>query len=316
MSRQCVAWQRVAWPALLLALMLFAAACGESDPALEEAAEEPAGETEPAAGDDAESAAEATEFEEGTAMAEIQQEGVLTVGTKFDQPLFGLANLEGEPEGFDVEIAKLVAAAIFGESTPENTEFVEAVSANREPFIQDGTVDIVVATYTINDTRKEVVDFAGPYYEAFGEIMVPAGNPMGITNIEDLNGTRVCTATGSTYVDSVAEQASEADLSILFDTYSQCAEALSDGRIDAVATDNVILSGIVFESEGEYELIGEPYTTEPYGIGMAKGDDEFRDFINDVLEESYESGAWAEAFESTVGQVQEETPEPPAVDRY
>lgn len=330
---------RMTMLALAMVLALLAAACGGDDTATTESEteaaeatseEEATSESEPEseAESEAESESEggeesettagggAPEVAEGTTMAEIRDEGVLTVGTKFDQPLFGLASLEGEPEGFDVEIAKLVAEAIFGESTPENTVFQEAVSANREEFIEDGTVDIVAATYTINDTRKERIDFAGPYYIAGGEIMVPAGNPNGIAAIDDLNGLRVCTATGSTYVDSVAEQAPEADLGTLFDTYSECADAMSDGRIDAVATDNVILAGLVFSNEGEFELVGESFTEEPYGIGLAKDDQEFRDFINDVLEQSYESGAWEEAYTATVGQVIEEVPEPPAVDRY
>lgn len=309
--------------ALLFVLALLLAACGGgSESELGQAVEsEESAEASEAAEEASEGASEAEvpEFEEGTTMAEIQEEGVLTVGTKFDQPLFGLANLEGVPEGFDVEIAKIIAEGIFGEGNVEvgeNLEFVEAVSANREPFIQDGTVDMVVATYTINDTRKEVVDFAGPYYVAGQDIMVPAGNPLGITGVEDLNGKRVCTVNGSTSLENVREMAPQADLSVLFDTYSQCADALAQGAVDAVTTDNVILSGLVFESDGAYELVGETFTEEPYGIGIEKGDDEFRAFINDQLEEAYESGAWAEAFESTVGQVEEETPEPPPVDRY
>jgi glutamate transport system substrate-binding protein len=257
---------------------------------------------------------EAPEFEEGTTMAELQSAGKITIGTKFDQPLFGLAGLEGEPEGFDVEMGKLVAAAIFGESTPENTEFVEAVSANREEFIEDGTVDVVIATYTINDTRKERIDFAGPYYVAGGEVMVMAGNPEGIQSVTDLDGKRVCTATGSTYVDSIAENAPDADVTT-FDTYSECADAMEDGRVDAVSTDNVILAGIVSQNDA-FELIGEQFTEEPYGMGMEQGDDDFRDFLNDVIEESYESGEWERIYNETLGTVIEEVPEPPAVDRY
>ena len=308
--------------ALAMVLALLAAACGggggaeEASEEVSEATSEASEETSEASEETSEEGSEAAAGDGGETVAAIQEEGVITVGTKFDQPLFGLANLEGQPEGFDVEIAKIIATAIFGESTEENTEFVEAVSANREEFIENGDVDIIVATYTINDTRKERIDFAGPYYVAGGEIMVPAGNPMGITSIDDLNGKRVCTANGSTYVDSVAEQAPEADLSTLFDTYSECADAMTDGRIDAVATDNVILAGLVFQNEGEYELVGESFTEEPYGIGLTKGDDDFRSFINDTLEEAYESGAWEEAYTATVGQVIEEVPEPPAVDRY
>jgi glutamate transport system substrate-binding protein len=303
--------------ALLLALALTAAACGgsSSDSELGQAVEEQESQAAGEATEEA-SAAETPTFEEGTTMAEIQSEGVLTVGTKFDQPLFGLANLEGVPEGFDVEIARLIAAAIFGEATDDNVEFIEAVSANREPFIQDGTVDIVVATYTINDKRKEVVDFAGPYYIAGQDIMVAAGNPTGIAGVDDLNGKRVCTVNGSTSLTNIQSMAPQADLSVLFDTYSQCADALSQGAVDAVSTDNVILLGLIDANEGEFELVGAPFTEEPYGIGLAKDDQEFRDFINDTLEAAYEDGSWAEAFESTVGQVAEETPEPPPVDRY
>lgn len=285
--------------ALLSVLMLLVTACGGGD--------EP-----PASGAGSEAGGEMPEFEEGTTMAEIQEAGSITIGTKFDQPLFGLANLEGVPEGFDVEMGKLVATAIFGSSTPENTEFVEAVSANREPFIQDGTVDIVIATYTINEERDEVIDFAGPYYIAGGEIMVMADNPEGIEAIGDLDGKRVCTATGSTYVDSVAEQAPDAEVTT-FDTYSECADAMSDGRVDAVATDNVILAGLVFESDGEYELVGESFTEEPYGIGLEEGDTEFKEFLNGVITDSYESGEWERIYTDTIGQVIEEVPEPPAV---
>lgn len=117
-------------------------------------------------GDDAAPApAEDVSFDEGTTMAKLHDAGKITIGTKYDQPLFGLMNpASNEPEGFDVEIGKLVAANLG--LSEDQIEWKEAVSANREPFIQNGEVDIVVATYTINDDRKQVIDFAGPYYIA------------------------------------------------------------------------------------------------------------------------------------------------------
>ena len=111
-------------------------------------------------------------FEAGTTMAALSEAGSITVGTKFDQPLFGLKGPSGDPEGFDVEIAKIIAAELGIDE--ENIEWTETVSANREPFIENGQVDIVVATYTINDKRKEVVSFAGPYYMAGQSILVRA----------------------------------------------------------------------------------------------------------------------------------------------
>ena len=161
-------------------------------------------------GDPAEPPAAAPEFEAGTTMAKLADAGTITIGTKFDQPLFGLKGPSGDPVGFDVEIGKLIASAL-GISA-DKIEWVETVSKNREPFIENGTVDIVVATYTINDARKEVVSFAGPYYNAGQDILVLAGNPEGITGPEDLAGKNVCSVAGSTSeknIASIALSASE-----------------------------------------------------------------------------------------------------------
>jgi glutamate transport system substrate-binding protein len=251
------------------------------------------------------------EFAEGSTMAELAEAGSITVGTKFDQPLFGLVGPDGVPVGFDVEIAKIIASELG--ISEENIEWVETISANREPFIQDGQVDIVVATYTINDERKEIVDFAGPYFEAGQMIMVLESNT-DINGPDDLAGKTVCSVEGSTPAENIRTNYPEAELS-LTGAYSDCLEPLRNGQVDALSTDNVILSGFVDQNPGEFKLVGDPFTEEPYGIGLEKGDDEFRDFINDVLEESYEDGRWAEAWEATAGAVLE-TPEPPAVDRY
>ena len=274
------------------------------------------------AGSQAEDAAENTaavetdvSFDEGTTMARLNEAGKITVGTKIDQPGFGLLNPQtDEPEGFDVEIAKLIAAKLGIEA--ENITWTETVSANREPFIQNGQVDIVVATYTINDTRKQVVDFAGPYYEAGQDIMVAKGNPEDIAGPDDLAGKTVCSVEGSTPAQNIRDNYPEATLT-LFDVYSKCADALSAGQVDAVTTDNVILLGLVAGSDGAFELVGKPFTKEPYGIGLKKGDDDFRTFINDTLEESFDDGTWAEAWDRTAGDISgTEAPEPPQVDRY
>ena len=119
-------------------------------------------------------AAEEVTFDEGTTMAALNEAGTVTIGTKFDQPLFGLMGPSGVPEGFDVEIGKIIASNLG--IAEEDIEWVETVSANREPFIENGQVDFVVATYTINDKRKEVVSFAGPYYMAGQSILVLADN--------------------------------------------------------------------------------------------------------------------------------------------
>jgi glutamate transport system substrate-binding protein len=288
--------------AALAALAMVAAACGDD------------GDTAAEDDEDAETSApaEEPEFEEGSTMAQIQEAGVLRVGTKADQPLFGIEG-PGGWEGFDVEIAKLIAEGIWGEGGGDNIEFSEAVSAVREEILQQDQVDMVVATYTINDARKELVGFAGPYYLAGQDIMVEEGNPEGIAGIDDLNDQTVCSVEGSTSIENLREMAPDAD-DIALDTYSACAEELSQGNVVAVTTDNVILMGLIHE-RGEFELVDNPFTDEPYGIGVQLEAEDFRDWINDRLEELYESGEWAAAWEATAGEVAG-TPEPPAVDRY
>jgi glutamate transport system substrate-binding protein len=252
-------------------------------------------------------------FPEGSTMAKLQSAGKVTVGTKFDQPLFGLKNLEGKPEGFDVEIAKIIAGEL-GIAADKIT-WVETVSANREPFIQQGKVDYVVATYTINDKRKKVIDFAGPYYEAGQDIMVAKGNPLGIKGPDDLAGKKVCSVTGSTPAENIRTNYPKAKLTE-FDVYSKCAEALKNGQVDAVTTDNVILLGLISKDQEAFELVGKPFTKEPYGIGVKKGDDQFRNFINDVLDKAKSDGRWKQAWDATAGKVATQDATQPAVDRY
>jgi glutamate transport system substrate-binding protein len=241
------------------------------------------------------------------ALKRIQDRGKIVVGTKFDQPTFGLINpATNKPEGFDVEIAKLLAKAILGDES--KVEFTESVSKNREPFLSDGKVDIVVATYTINDARKKIIDFSRPYYVAGQDIMVKKDDSS-ITGIDSLNGKKVCSAKGSTSEKNIREKAPQAEL-ILFDTYSECADALSDGRVSAVSTDNVILVGLISKNP-DFKLVAKPFTTEPYGIGIAKGNDDLVKMINDALTKSFDDGTWKAAYAKTVGKVSGDAPEPP-----
>jgi glutamate transport system substrate-binding protein len=284
--------------ATLTAVSLVLAACGGDD----------GGDTpEPPVAD-------APEFEAGTTMAELAEAGTIRVGTKFDQPGFGLENLEGEVEGFDVEVAKIIAGGLG--IAPEDIEWVETPSAVREEVIEGDEVDMVVATYTINDARKERISFAGPYYQAGQQIMVAADDDT-ITGPESFTenpDATVCTVTGSTPSEQIRPYlANEASQLVLFDEYSQCADALGNGQVDAVTTDNVILLGFVSESDGAYKLVGEQFTEEPYGIGISKGDVEFCEFIHETLRENED--AYVEAWESTAGQVEgTETPELPEFD--
>jgi glutamate transport system substrate-binding protein len=292
--------------AVLAALALALAACGSSGSGLGSGPGAGTGSTGYRIG-------KAATLPASPTLDAIQKRGKIIVGTKFDQPLFGLQNpTTNRVEGFDAEIARILAIRIFGDAS--KVQFTEAVSKNREPFIQQGKVDVVIGTYTITDKRKKLVDFAGPYYIAGQDIMVKSDNTT-IRSVTDLAGKKVCTVSGST---------SEANLTrlvptarpLLLDTYSACGEALNDGRVDAVTTDNAVLSGLVSQSSGAYKLVEKPFTNEPYGVGLKKGDTAFRTFVNDTLATAFANGDWAKAFQSTVGAVQKTTPTPPAIDRY
>jgi glutamate transport system substrate-binding protein len=285
--------------ALLTALALIATGCGDDD---EPAAPEPEVEEEPT-------------FPEGTTLARLAEAGRIRIGTKYDQPGLGNINLEtDEPEGFDVEIGKIVAGKLGIE--PDGIEWIETVSANREAFIANDRVDIVIATYTINDERKQQVDFAGPYYVAGQDLLVREDDDS-INGPDDLAGKRVCAASGSTPIENIRENYPEAE-PVEFDTYTECVDQLEAEQIDAVSTDDIILAGYAADPkyEGLFRVVGETFSDEPYGIGLRKGDDAWRDFLNDTLEESYEDGSWKEAFDATLGASGVEAPEPPPVDRY
>jgi glutamate transport system substrate-binding protein len=254
--------------------------------------------------------AEDTEFPAGSTMAAIQEAGTMTIGTKFDQPGFGLLGLEDIPEGFDVEVAKIIAGAMG--VAEDDIEWRETPSDIREQVIEDGDVDMVVATYTINEERAQRITFAGPYYIAGQQLMVAADNDT-ITGPDDLAAnpdSKVCSVTGSTPSENIKEYLANDQQLVLFDIYDKCADALSNGQVDVVTTDNVILLGFADQSEGEFKLVGEQFTEEPYGIGITKGDTEFCEFINETLQDNED--AYLEAWESTAGQVEgTETPELP-----
>ncbi|MBY6410997.1 glutamate ABC transporter substrate-binding protein [Rhodococcus sp. BP-252] len=252
--------------------------------------------------------------EEARSVSSSAESGNLIVGIKYDQPGLGLRNPDGTFSGFDVEVAKYVAGQL-GVSE-ENIEFKEAPSAQRETLIQNGEVDYVVATYSITDARKEKVGFAGPYFVAGQSLLVSESNT-DITGPDSLNGgKKLCSVTGSTPAQNVKDKYAQDVQLQEYDTYSACVEALRNGAVDAVTTDDIILAGYAAQYPGELKVVGEPFTTENYGIGLAKDDTEGRNQINDAIEEMVTSGAWATAFEETVGASGYELPAEPTVDRY
>jgi glutamate transport system substrate-binding protein len=240
------------------------------------------------------------------------KDGKLTIGIKFDQPGLGLRNKDGSYSGFDVEVARYVAGKLGVQ--PDQITFKEAPSPQRETLIENGQVDYIVATYSINDKRKDKVDFAGPYYIAGQSLLVRADNA-DINGPDNLKGKKVCSVKGSTPAQNIEKNFPDTQLQTN-DTYSLCLEGLRAGSWDAVTTDDIILAGYAAQSSGAFKVVGKPFTTENYGIGLKKGDKELRDKINDAIEAMIADGSWKKAFDSTVGASGYQAPQPPTVNRY
>lgn len=236
----------------------------------------------------------------------------IVIGTKFDQPGLGQKNPDGSMSGFDVDVATYVAEQLG--YAPEDIEWKEAPSPQRETLIQNGQVDLIVATYSITDARKEKVDFAGPYLITGQSLLVRADDDE-ITGAASLqNNKKLCSVSGSTPAQRIKNEYPGVQLQ-QYDTYSACIEALKNGAIDAVTTDEVILAGYAAQQPGVFKIVGDTFSEERYGIGLRKGDTELKNRINDALAKMVADGAWAEAFERNLGPAGIPTPTPPPLDR-
>lgn len=220
------------------------------------------------------------------------------IGIKFDQPGLGLKD-GAKYTGFDVDVAKFVALSM-GHKEKDLT-FVQAPSAQRETLISTGQVDMVVATYSITDARKQKVSFAGPYFIAGQDLLVKVGDTS-ITGPETLKGKKLCSVKGSTPAAKVKEKYPDVQLQE-YDTYSKCVEALVGGAVDAVTTDNTILAGYASQAayKGQLKVVGKPFSTEKYGIGFKKGDTALCQKITAALNSMISLGHWQKAVDTNLG---------------
>ena len=249
-------------------------------------------------------------FEAGTPMAALAEAGEITIGVKYDQPGLGFKDASADvPSGFDVEIAKLLIADLGIDPNSDAVTWEETISDNREPYLEAGRVDLVLASYSITDERRKIVGQTGPYLVTGQQVLVKADSD--ITGIEDLKGEEVCSASGSTSLENVEAAGA---VGAPADTYSQCAEDVLNGTVEAMSTDGSILLGLAAQNDGELKVVGDEFSEENIGIGYSLESPEMCEWINGVLEESFENGDWAAAFEATLGGDDVETPEPPALD--
>ncbi|WKK25132.1 glutamate ABC transporter substrate-binding protein [Streptomyces olivoreticuli] len=239
--------------------------------------------------------------------------GHLVVGAKEDQPYLGEKDpATGVYSGYDIEIAKMMSASLGFD--PKTIRFRTIASANRETALQNGQIDYYVGTYTINDLRKRQVGFAGPYYIA-GQSLLVRKDEKGIEGPQDLAGKKVCSAAGSTPLQRIQRDYPKA-IAVAYDTYSICVDNLLSLQVDAVTTDDTILMGFAAKAPDELRIAGKPFSKEPYGIGVPRGDNALRFALDDAIEAHERNGDWKKAYDATLGLSGVPAPKPPAVDRY
>lgn len=223
----------------------------------------------------------------GSYMRTIQDRGSLVAGTSQDQLLFGSRNsFTGQIEGFDVDVLREVAKAIFGD--PSLLQLKPVTSAERIPKLQDGSVDIVARTMTINCARRQQVDFSSVYFQAGQRVLVRTDSTA--TGIQDLGGRKVCVVQGTTSLDNVASAPSHP---IVYPVANQsdCLAAFQGGDVEAISDDDTVLAGLAVQ-DPYAKIVGPPFTAEPYGLGLGQGHPEFVRFVNGVLERMRTDGTW------------------------
>jgi glutamate transport system substrate-binding protein len=234
----------------------------------------------------------------------------LTIGVRFDQPGLGHRRLDGKFEGFDVDVARYVAHEL---GVPDSgISWREAQPAEREQLLQSGQVDLVVAAYTITDKRKQLVDFAGPYFTVGQDLLVRLTDNS-IDGPQALNGKKLCSVKGSTSAQQVKDKYARGTELVEYNRYSDCVTALFAGIVDAVTTDDVILAGYVTENPELLRVVGRPFTRDQYGIGVRKGDTQTVSTIDAAVRKMIDTGAWLESLQRNLGPAGYRIPAPPTV---
>jgi glutamate transport system substrate-binding protein len=256
-------------------------------------------------------------FAAGSTMDKIHKAKHIKIGVKFDQPGIGYKNpTSGKVEGYDIEIGKMIAGQLgLDYNDNKQVEFVETVSKNRETFLENGTVDLVIASYSITDERKQLVGFAGPYYETGQDMLIRKADKDKIKTPDDLAGKKVCSVTGSTPLANIEKNYPKAK-PVALAQYSDCVTQLQNSTVDVLTTDGAILLGYAAQDPDHLMVVGKPFSTEKYGIGMNKDRTDLRKWIDDRLDASFSDGSWKKAYDLTLGKSGSEAPNPPTLDRY
>jgi polar amino acid transport system substrate-binding protein len=222
----------------------------------------------------------------------VKKRGVLVAGVKFDAPPFGFVDRKGRNVGFDNDLARYLA-----DKLGVKLKLVQVTSKTRIPLLINGHVDLLIATMTHKRKRDEAIDFSITYFLDGQKLLVKKGS--GIKETADLAGKVVATVQGSTSEKNIAKAQSKARV-LTFQEYPQAFLALKQGKADAVTTDSTILLGLK-KGDPQYEIVGEFFSSEPYGMGVPENDSQWRDYINFALMDWWNSGQYKKTYAKWFG---------------
>jgi glutamate transport system substrate-binding protein len=242
--------------------------------------------------------AQSPQFAPGSTMQKIHDRGYLRVGSRYDHPGLSAANLKGQQEGFEIDLGEYIAGKLGLRA--DQIQYVEASSANREQFLAQDKVDIVMATYSISDKRRQVISFAGPYADINLDLVTLKGNPTGIVDPQTPRGVRICSTAGGAVSAAVRKNFPDVNL-IEFDVSSKCIDALLNGSVDALSTHGPIGAGYVSKDAEHLEMLGRPFAADNWAIGIGKGDVGFCNWLNQTLQEASDDGSYAAAWDGSLG---------------
>jgi polar amino acid transport system substrate-binding protein len=228
-----------------------------------------------------------------SALDGILQRKEIVVGVKEDSPPFGFRDQGGDLWGFDIDLAKRIARQL-----GVKPRFVPVTAADRIPKLLSGDVDILVASMTITRARERVVDFSYPYFETYQALLVRADST--VKDYMDLAGKKVGVAKGSTAMATLKVAQPDAVV-VPFDEYDDVFKALEAGHVDAMATDYILLAGLMQGQGEKYKIVGKA-GWEPYGIAMRQDDSKLRGRINEALQELWDRGSYQRIHENWFGE--------------
>ncbi len=231
----------------------------------------------------------------------IKRTGVFTIGTRSGSPPFAYINKQNEWVGFSIDLARLVHKNVekkVGKAV--KFELKESVPATRIPLLTSMAVDIICGTMTDTRSRRENVDFSLTFFATGAQFLVKKGSP--IKGVKDIAGKRIGTQQGSTNERELRARYPQANL-VVFPDQPSGFTALTQGKVDAYTNDGIQLWGLKYKAPrpDDWEVVGEFYTYEPYGMAMRKNDSDFRQVVNVALMEAIESGEYFKVYEKWFG---------------